>query len=127
MRKCLFIFIFFLVKTIGMAQSVDSTNYADSTDYTDYIDSLDENHSLNKDHSVIDTSKYAILYVYRPSNLIGALIAYDLHVDDKVVCRVKNGKKHIIKIYKEGSIAVWAETEVRKSVKLNVKFGEGYY
>jgi hypothetical protein len=103
MKKSFFIFIFLIVKTVGMSQSIDSVA------------------------SIVDTSKYATLYVYRPASIVGVAIGYDLYVDDKVVCRIKSGVKYAIKIYKEGSIDVWAKTESKESIKINTKFGEEYY
>jgi hypothetical protein len=83
--------------------------------------------SIDPIASTVDTSKYATLYVYRPSSIVGVAIGYDLYVDDKVVCRIKSGVKYAIKVYKEGTIEVWGQTESKESITLNVKFGEEYY
>jgi hypothetical protein len=76
---------------------------------------------------MVDTSKYATLYIYRPSSIVGVAIGYDLYVDDKVVCRIKSGVKYAIKVYKESTIEVWGKTESKESIMINTKFGEEYY
>jgi hypothetical protein len=69
---------------------------------------------------------HAIFYVYRPSGS-GFLVNYDLHLDDSVICRVKNNFKTIIRIYKEGRSHIWARTESKTEVPLNIKHGKEYY
>jgi len=73
-----------------------------------------------------DHPNYAILYAYRPSGP-GALIGYNLHGDDSVLCRMKNYSRYEIRLYKEGPMTLWAKTETKSSVALTVKFGEEYY
>jgi hypothetical protein len=70
--------------------------------------------------------EYAILYAYRPSGS-GALIGYNLHLGDSVICRMKNYSKYEIRLYKEGPTTLWARTEAKASIPLNVKFGEEYF
>ncbi|HLZ85616.1 MAG TPA: hypothetical protein VKQ52_00195 [Puia sp.] len=73
-----------------------------------------------------DHPDYAILYAYRPSGA-GALIGYNLHLGDSVICRMKNSSKYEIRIYKEGQTTLWAKTEAKASIPLNVRFGEEYF
>jgi hypothetical protein len=73
-----------------------------------------------------DHPDYAILYAYRPTGA-GALIGYNLHFGDSVICRMKNYSKYEIRLYKEGPTTLWAKTEAKSSVPINVKFGEEYY
>lgn len=72
------------------------------------------------------TWDFAILYVYRPSGP-GTMVGYDLHLDDSVICRVSNNTKQKIFIKKEGPISLWAKTEAKSDVPLNVEFGREYY
>lgn len=74
-----------------------------------------------------DTASYALLYVYRPKSSLGPLVQYNLHVDDSVVCRVKYNDKHIIRLNKAGSTLLWARTESRKELSLDVKYGKVYF
>lgn len=73
-----------------------------------------------------DHPDYAILYAYRPSG-VGPLIGYNLHLEDSVICRMKNNSKYEIRLYKEGPTTLWARTETKASIPLTVKFGEEYY
>jgi hypothetical protein len=74
-----------------------------------------------------DSTKYATLYVYRERNMMGSMFGYDLHEEDSVICRVKNNSKFIIKLYKEGPTEIWAKTEKKVAVHINVQFGKEYY
>ena len=71
---------------------------------------------------------YAILYVYRMPDTIALATSYNLHLNnDSVLCKVKSRSIDVVKIYKEGPATLWAKTEKRADVTLNVKFGEEYY
>jgi len=79
-----------------------------------------------------DTTQYALLYVYRPKNMVGFAISYELKVSDSIssevpVGRVKNNSKFVVKLTQEGMTDIIARTESKKVVKLNVKFGAKYY
>lgn len=79
-----------------------------------------------------DTMKYALLYVYRPKNMLGFAISYDLKVSnamfkDMSVGRVKNNTKFIVKLYQEGPTEILARTEAKSFVNVNVKFGAKYF
>lgn len=69
---------------------------------------------------------YAILNVYRFSGP-GAFVSYDLYLGDSVICRVKNNFKTTIKITKDGLNSLWAKTEAKAEVPIDVKFGKEYY
>jgi small-conductance mechanosensitive channel len=74
----------------------------------------------------VSDGRYAVLHIYRKSAM-GALLSYDLHIDDKVICRVSNKWKETIKIDKEGLVTLWAKTEARKELPINIEFGKEYY
>lgn len=76
--------------------------------------------------STILNADYAILYVYRHSG-VGALVSYDLHLGDTVICRVSNKWKKTIKIRKDGLNTLWAKTEAKEELPINIKFGNEYY
>ena len=77
------------------------------------------------DSSLINAD-FALLHVYRHS-VVGALISFDLHLGDTVICRVNNKWKKTIKIRKDGLNTLWARTEVKKELPINIKFGNEYY
>lgn len=64
---------------------------------------------------------------YRPKKLSGCLIQFDLHVNDSLLGRVKNGFYHTFKTRGEQEIEVWAETEERVARKLYLEKGKTYY
>ena len=79
-----------------------------------------------------DSTKYAILYVYRPSSFVGVIIGYNLHITnsaikDSVIGRAKNNSKFMVKLYQEGKTQIFAQTEAKKFVNIDVKFGKKYF
>jgi hypothetical protein len=77
--------------------------------------------------SVTDTIPYATLYVYRQKHWGGAHVSYDLHIEDSIICRVRNDSKYIIKLYKEGKTIFWAKTEKKATKEIDIKYGMAYY
>lgn len=69
---------------------------------------------------------YALLHVYRHRGA-SALVNYDLHLGDTVICRVRNNWKETIKIKKDGYNSLWAKTESKAEIPINIKFGSEYY
>lgn len=67
----------------------------------------------------------AILYVYRGAG--AALLNYDLHLGDSTVCRVGNKFKQAVRITRPGTYEVWARTEKKESLFLDVELGKDYY
>ena len=79
-----------------------------------------------------ENTNFATLYVYRPGNIDGAIVGYELKITyadgtEEKLGRVKNNSKFEVKLTKEGKAELWAKTEKRASATLNVKFGESYY
>ncbi len=69
---------------------------------------------------------YALLHIYRQS-IFGALVCFDLHLGDTVLCRVCNKWKKTIKIRKEGLNILWARTEVKEELPINIQLGHEYF
>jgi hypothetical protein len=69
---------------------------------------------------------YAILNVYRHGGA-GALVGYDLFLGDSVICRVKNNFHTTLHIEKDGLNTLWAKTEAKAEVPIDVKLGKTYY
>lgn len=82
--------------------------------------------SISKVDSAMLKSGYALIHIYRHSGM-GALVGYDLHLADSVICRVSNKSKTTVKVTKDGLMSLWARTEVKKEIPLEVKFGYEYY
>jgi hypothetical protein len=74
-----------------------------------------------------ENAPYSLLYVSRRRNGLGTLVQYNLHADDDKLCRVKNGSTDTIKLYKEGRINLWARTESRKEVFIDMEPGKIYF
>ncbi len=69
---------------------------------------------------------YAILNVYRYGGY-GAAVNFDLYLGDSVICRVINNFKTTLYIKKDGRNTLWAKTEAKSEVPINVKMGKTYY
>ncbi|MEK6476553.1 hypothetical protein WJR50_03425 [Catalinimonas sp. 4WD22] len=85
-----------------------------------------ENYSPKMEEEVLVDVDYAILNVYRYGGT-GALVNYDLHLGDSVICRVKNNYKTTLHINKDGLNTLWAKTEAKSEVPIDVKMGKTYY
>jgi hypothetical protein len=76
--------------------------------------------------SILIGADYAIINVYRPNGQ-GALVSYDLYLGNSIICRVKNNYCESIKIYNNGLNSLWAKTEAKSEIPINVEFGKTYY
>ena len=86
-----------------------------------------ENIPLNTpSDSTLVNADYALLHVYR-SSASGSLVNYDLHLGDSIICNVQNKWKKTFKIKKDGLNTIWAKTESKVEIPINIKFGEEYY
>ncbi|MDC7217994.1 MAG: hypothetical protein PQJ28_03120 [Spirochaetales bacterium] len=74
----------------------------------------------------ISDDAFATLNVYRYSGA-GALVNYDLHLGDSTICRVKNKFKTSIQITKEGMNTIWAKTESKAEIPIDIEMGRTYY
>jgi len=78
------------------------------------------------DQQIDSTWDYALLRIYRNGGT-GAFVSYNVHLGETPVARVSNKFKQEIKLTKEGLNEIWAKTESKESVQLDVKFGRTYY
>ncbi len=76
-----------------------------------------------------DTSKYALLYIYRPSGRFKFSSSnFLVYFDNNTMFTAKNNSGLIFKILKEGTFEIKSKyTNDESSVKLDVKFGNSYY
>lgn len=76
--------------------------------------------------STLMNEGYAVLHIYRNSGM-GAFVSYDLYLGDSVICRVSNKSKQSIKIKKDGLNTLWAKTEAKAELPININVGNEYY
>jgi hypothetical protein len=81
---------------------------------------------LNQEEKIDTSWNYAKLYVYRPGG-VGALMGYDLYLGDSVICRVKNNSIQQLEVTKKGLISLWAKTEAKAEIPIDIEFGREYY
>jgi hypothetical protein len=58
---------------------------------------------------------------------MGAAISYNLHLDDKIVFRVRNKSYTTIRVTDGGLKTLWAKTESREKLPINIEMGKEYY
>lgn len=91
--------------------------------------SFSKPNSISSDSMKHDTkigSNYVLLHVYR-LNEQGPLIGYDLHLGDSAIFMVGKQSLKTIRISHEGPIKLWAKTDSRSEISLNVRKGSEYY
>lgn len=76
--------------------------------------------------SVLIDADYAIINVYRTGG-VGFLVNYDLYLGDSIICRVSSNFCKSIKIHKSGLNSLWAKTESKSEIPINIEFGKTYY
>lgn len=94
--------------------------------YVEDIENIDALLAKASQTEIDTTIDYAILYVYRPTG-IGPLVFYKLHLGESVICNVKAMCKEKIHIYKDGMNTLWAKTESRVEIPINIEIGRSYY
>lgn len=70
---------------------------------------------------------YALLHLYRPGKMTGFMIGYDVHVGDSVKYRARNGSQGEVRRLVPGPVTVWAKTESREEISVDVQPGREYY
>jgi hypothetical protein len=78
----------------------------------------------------IPQKNQSLVYIYRPSSFMGAAMSYDIHVknangSDKVIGSLSNGG-YLKYITKPEKVELWAKTEDKSSVTLDMKAGTMY-
>jgi hypothetical protein len=69
----------------------------------------------------------ALIYIYRVRRMAGAAIGYDIHWGDETIWRAKNNSKATIRLSEAGIAALWAKTESRVDLPLDIQLGHEYY
>jgi hypothetical protein len=91
-----------------------------------YVENIENYSPEEEKEDVLLDVDYAILNIYRYGG-VGAFVSYDLYLGDSVICRVKNNFKTTLHISKDGLNTLWAKTEAKSEVPINVKMGKTYY
>lgn len=99
--------------------------YAD--DVTEYIAASKAFFNAQLNNIVPDTASYAVICVFRPKGGYGFAVNYKLHIGDSTEQYIHNGSKLALKVYKPGPITLWAKTESRTEVTLDVQPGKVYF
>jgi hypothetical protein len=76
--------------------------------------------------AIDSTWNYAKIYLYRPGG-VGALVGYDVHLGDSIIWRAKNNSKAELRITKKGMNSIWAKTESKSEVPIDIEYGREYY
>ncbi len=83
---------------------------------------------LLKKPIITDTSKYALLFVYRPGKTALAMANYLIYFDDNVMCVAQNNSGYIFKILREGKFELKSRlNKDESSLPLNIHFGKRYF
>jgi hypothetical protein len=69
----------------------------------------------------------ALMHIYRPGSTVGMVISYNLNLDNEVIFHVENKSKTTVKVTDGGLKTLWAKTEVRKELPIDVELGKEYY
>lgn len=92
-----------------------------------YLDDVGALADQVQESAYFDSSaSYAMLHIYR-SGGTGALLNYKVHLGAQELCRVKANSSQSIIITREGPNELWAKTESKSAVPINIEFGKDYY
>ncbi len=91
-----------------------------------FVKNPEEAFAIQPVSSKIEGADYALLHIYRYGGG-GALVSYDLYLGDSIIYRVKNKSKTTLKIRKDGMNTLWAKTESKAEIPVNIEFGNEYY
>jgi len=81
-----------------------------------------------KAQKISDTSKYALLYVYRPGKLALSLSDFLVYFDNNLMCVMHNNTGFVFKILKEGNFELKSrQYKAENTIPIHVKFGNEYY
>jgi hypothetical protein len=101
----------------------EKTNVTNNEVYKRIIDN-----SYLRKHHFSDTSKYAVLYIYRPKKLSNSLGNYPIYFNDNIMCIAENNSGYIFIILKEGQYKLSSRLfKDESSTSIDVKFGKTYY
>ena len=75
-----------------------------------------------------DTSRYAVLYIYRPWKLSNSLSNHLVFANENIMCVSQNNKGYIFKILREGPLKLSSRLFKEFSdLTIDIRFGKEYY
>lgn len=80
----------------------------------------------NEDVYFDSTANYAMIHVYRNGGA-GPLVSYTVHIGEIELCKVRYKSKETIMVQIDGPNEIWAKTESKTSIPIDVEFGREYY
>jgi hypothetical protein len=94
--------------------------------YVKAEDTIDNTPYTNPD--MPSNADYALIYVYRPIDIINTAKTYKLNFDNRYLCDVASNTYQVFKIKKEGPNYFWVSTpKASYKIPINIKQGESYY
>lgn len=82
----------------------------------------------NEARKLKDSSKYALLYIYRPGKLTNSMGNYFVYFNNIPLCVASNSSGYIFKILKEGRFQVSSRLfKDESAIDIDIKFGQVYY
>ena len=82
--------------------------------------------SEDKEAHMPPDADYALIHIYRYKGP-GAMVSYDIYLGNEVICRLKNNYKETVMVTKEGLNSIWAKTETKTEIPVNIAHGKNYY
>ncbi len=67
-----------------------------------------------------------LIYIYRSKSFVGSAVRYNVHAGDKVIGILHNGG-YFTYLADPGELEIWAKTEAKGSVTLDVLSGKEHY
>jgi hypothetical protein len=108
--------------TMWMTEKINTTS-------NELIEPVKNETALKKSHFT-DTSKYAVLYLYRTGKFAASQVDMLVYFDNNLICDSKNNSAFIFKILKEGNFELSSVSNMNKKsavLPLSIKFGQKYY
>lgn len=89
---------------------------------------LTESRNARNKSRLPSDSDYALIYFYRPSIGMGAMLGYKIKNDkDSIIGRLRNGEKFVYKTKNFGSQSFYGVLETKEEVQLHVEKGKEYF
>jgi len=87
---------------------------------------VDNAEQFRSEEEPVTNADFATLKIYRFSGA-GSLVNYDLHLGDSIICRIQNNSKMSIEIKDYGQKIIWAKTESKTELPIEIQAGKTYY
>jgi hypothetical protein len=89
---------------------------------------LVKSESLLRNRHFSDTSRYAVVYIYRPKKMMFSASSYDIYMENNVLCAMKNNSSYIFAVFRQGPLNLWSKyAKDTCSLPLNIQPGKSYY